>query len=57
MVKNLPANALEASSIPRLGSSPGVGWLPTPVFFLGKSYGHRSLVVYNSWSHKESDTT
>ena len=30
-------------------------WLPTPVFLLGKSYGQRSLVEYNPWSHQESD--
>ena len=30
-------------------------WLPTPVFLLGKSYGQRSLVEYNPWSHQKSD--
>ena len=30
---------------------------PTPVFIPGKSHGPRSLVGYNLWGHKESDTT
>ena len=30
---------------------------PTPVFMPGKSHGPRSLVGYNPWGHKESDTT
>ena len=32
-------------------------WLPTAVFLPGESHGQRSLVVYNPWGHKESDTT
>ena len=32
-------------------------WLPTPVFLPGEFHGQRSLVGYNSWGHKESDTT
>ena len=32
-------------------------WQPTPVFLPGKSHGWRSLVGYNLWGHKESDTT
>ena len=32
-------------------------WQPTPVFLLGKFHGQRSLVGYNPWGHKESDTT
>ena len=31
--------------------------LPTPVFLSGKFHGQRSLVAYNPWGHKESDTT
>ena len=31
-------------------------WQPTPVFLLGKFHGQRSLVGYNPWGHKESDT-
>ena len=30
---------------------------PTPVFIPGKSHGLRSLVGYNPWDRKESDTT
>ena len=32
-------------------------WQPTPVFLPGKSNGRRSLVGYNPWDAKESDTT
>ena len=32
-------------------------WQPTPLFLPGKSHGQRSLVAYNSWGPKESDTT
>ena len=32
-------------------------WLPTPVFWPGKSHGQRSLVGYSPWGHKESDKT
>ena len=38
VVKNLPANAGDASSVPGLGRSPGEGrrkWQPTPVFSPG----------------------
>ena len=28
-------------------------WLPTPVFLPGKLHGHRSLVGYSPWGHKE----
>ena len=31
-------------------------WQPTPVFFLGKSHGQRSLVGYSLWDGKESIT-
>ena len=30
--------------------------LPTPVFLSGEFHGQRSLVGYNPWGHKESDT-
>ena len=32
-------------------------WQLTPVFWLGKFHGQRSLVGYILWSHKESDMT
>ena len=31
-------------------------WLPTPVFLPGKFHGHRRLLSYRPWGHKESDT-
>ena len=27
-------------------------WQPTPVFFPGKSHGHRSLAGYSPWGHR-----
>ena len=58
MVKNPPANAGDAGSIPGSRRAPGErnGQL-TPVFLPGKSHGQRSLVGYSPWDHKESDTT
>ena len=32
-------------------------WLPTPVFLPREFHRQRSLVDYNPWGHKESDTT
>ena len=32
-------------------------WQPTPVFFLGKSHGQRSLAGCSTGGHKELDTT
>ena len=32
-------------------------WQRTPVFLPGESHGQRSLVGFNPWGHKESDTT
>ena len=32
-------------------------WLPTPAFLPRESHGQRSLVGYNPWGCKESDTT
>ena len=32
-------------------------WQLTLVFLPGKSHGQSSLVGYNPWGHKESDTT
>ena len=47
-VKNLSVNAgdiRDMGSIPGWGRSPA--WQPTPVFFLGESYGQRSLAGYS----------
>ena len=50
MVKNPPANARDAGSIPRSGRYPGKGnGNPLMVFFPGKSHGQRSLVGYKPW--------
>ena len=35
----------------------GRTWQLTPVFLPGESHGQRSLVGYNPWGYKESDTT
>ena len=32
-------------------------WQPTPVFLPREFHGQRSLVDYNPWGHKESETT
>ena len=50
VVKNPPAKAGAAVSIPGLGTCPWRRkWQPTPVFLPGKSHGQRSLVGYCSW--------
>ena len=54
LVKNLFANA---GDLRDMGSIPGSGRYPegkqhTPVFFPGKSHGHRSLESYRLWNHK-----
>ena len=58
-VKNLPAMQETCmGSVPGSGRVQGGGkWQPTPVFMSGKSHGPRSLVGYNPWGRKESDTT
>ena len=47
MVKNLPANAGGAGSIPGSEALLEKEMEPTPVFLSGKSYGQRSLVGYS----------
>ena len=57
MVKNQPANAGDASSIPGSGRSPGEGnGNPLQYSCLGNAMD-RNLEGYSPWSHKESDTT
>ena len=46
MVKNPPTNARD------VGSIPGLGRYPSPVFLPGKAHGQRSLVGYSPWDHK-----
>ena len=56
VVKDLPASAGDAGSIPGLGRSPwSKSWQRTPVFLPGKSHGQRSLAGYSPWGH-ESQT-
>ena len=54
VVKNLPANAGDAGSIPGLGRSPG-GGNGTPVFLPENSHAQRSRV--SPWGHTESEMT
>ena len=46
-------NSGDAGSIPREGSSPGVG-NGNPVFLPGKFHGQRILAGYSPWGHKET---
>ena len=59
--KNPPARAgdvRDTGSIPGWGRSPWRRACQPTVFFLpGESHGHRNLVGYSPWGHKESDTT
>jgi len=61
-IKGFPDGSVVKIHLPsrRCGFEPWVGkiawrrkWQPTPVFFLGKSHGQRSLAAYNPWDHKE----
>ena len=52
--KESACNAGNPGLIPGWGRSPGEG---TPVFLPGESHGHRSLVDYSLWGHKELDMT
>ena len=57
VVKNPPANAGDAGSIPGSGRSPGGGNGNPLVFLPEKFHGQRSLAGCSPWGHKESDTT
>ena len=46
MVRNLPANSGDASSIPGWEIPCRKAWQPTPVFLSGESHGQRSLEGY-----------
>ena len=57
MVKNLPANAADAGSIPGTGRFPGGGnGNPLQYSGLGNPMDRRSLVGYSPWGHKKSQT-
>ena len=57
MVKNPPV--MQETRVRSLGREDPLekGWLHTPVFLPGKSYGQKSLVGYSPWGRKELDTT
>jgi len=52
VVKNLPAKAGDADSIPGSRISCGEGWQPIPIFLPGETHGQRSLVSYSPWVAK-----
>ena len=57
MIKNPPANAGDAGdmfSIPGWEDPLEKEVATLPVFLPGKFHGHRSLVGYSPWGHKES---
>ena len=57
-VKASACNVGDMGSIPGLGRFPWRRkWQHTPVFLPGESHGWRSLVGYNPWGRKESETT
>ena len=69
MVKNLPASAGDAGSVPRLGRSPG-GGNDNPLQYSGEGNGNplqysclenpiegEAWQATSPWGHKESDTT
>ena len=56
--KESMCNAGDLGLIPRMGRPPGEGnGNPTPVFLPAEFHGHRSLVGYGPWDHKELDMT
>ena len=56
--KESTCNAGDLGSIPGLGRSPGGGHgNPLQYSCLENPYGQRSLMGYNPWGCKESDTT
>jgi len=57
VVKNPPASAGDAGSVPGSGRSPGEGNGNHSNILPGKSHGQRSLVSYSPCSRKELDTT
>ena len=57
LVKNPPANAGDMGSIPGSGRSPGKGNGNPLLYSCLRISWQRSLVGYNPWGCKESDTT
>ena len=54
VVKNPPAGARDADSIPGLGKFPGEGNGNALIFMPGKSHGQRGLAGYNPWGCKRA---
>ena len=52
MIKNLPANAGDASLTPGLRRSPEKEIATHSIVLPGKCYGQRSLAGYSPWGHK-----
>ena len=52
MIKNLPANAGDASLTPGLRRSPEKEIATHSIVLPGKCYGQRSLACYSPWGHK-----
>ena len=58
MVKNLPANTRDMSSVPGLGKSPGGGHgNPLQYSCPEIPHGQRNLAGYSPWGRKELATT
>ena len=57
VVKNLPANAGDAGSVPGLGRSPEEEMATHSCILAGKSQGQRNLEGHSPWGHRESDVT
>ena len=58
VVKDPPANAGDAGSIPGSGRSPGGGHgNPLQYSCRGESHGRRDLAGYSPWGCKESEMT
>ena len=55
--KESTRNAGDLGSTPGLGSFPGGGTAPTPVFLPGESQGQRSLADYIVHGVRKSETT
>ena len=55
MAKNLPAT--QETQVGSLGGEDPLEreWQPPPVFLPREFHGHRSLVGYSPWGHKESN--
>ena len=54
MVKNTPASAGDAGSIPESGRSLEKKMATNPSVLAGKPHGQRSLVGYSPWGHRRA---